>query len=257
MTDVRRALIGGFMFYLAAVALLMGSTVAHEYSHYVAHEGWQAAPLAFYETPADAQADLVTSKNIEVDGRPYRVENVDETTIVIYRDTLVYAFTLNLAPMALYTDGTLGATYMHTDGGQTASRVTGADDHVEHWNTVMGAPIGVAIAGLAVAIVLVAWTKSIAARAMFVAYASELGNNAHHAEALGMHAGIYTIVAQVIFGIAILATVLLSKTYRSWIAAPTTRAPHQRAPQPRPPLRFRHTDRPIHPMGQPQPHGTL
>lgn len=257
MRPLARIAVTVFAFWAITASALYAGTFIHEFSHYAAHEGAQVPEVRFFDTPDDARADLVHVETVDHDGRRYRMENVQETTIVLYDDAILYAMTLNLLPIGMYDTGSLGATFLHATEADTPSIIAGAED--EHWGVVMGAPLVTAVVLFMLCCTWIVVRPDLMGRALFVAYAAELGNNAHHAPAVGLDSTAYAVAAEVIFGLALVTVILLSPTYRSilahaggktpaWRSSPRPYAPgpesfEQPTPRPAGPsgsLRFRH-----------------
>jgi len=217
---IRSMLLSAALFYVFASSLLFATTVSHEYSHYAAHEGIELPPITFKTTPQDAHTDMVIIESMKIAGKNYRVENVEESTIVLHQDLFLYALTLNLAPTNLYNDGTLAATYL-----QTTPTTLQAEP-----NDVNAAPVYTAATMFLIAIALYLLKQMTLTRSLLYATTSEISNNAHHAIEMGINATLYTIIAQLLFTATIL--LLLAPTFRRLlpkaprVAAFATTKPH-------------------------------
>lgn len=175
--------------YILFAGLTFGATITHELSHYYAHTGSLDADFTYFHDNEAAHRELITIKQIEHDGKNYRVETVDKDIIVIYQDTFINAATLNILPKEAYNTGTLGSTFMNKDIEYLLERSA----HEHPGDIIDAAPIMFALTAIITTLIWLIIHPNVINKILFVVTSNELLNNSHHAEALGLNTTAYML----------------------------------------------------------------
>lgn len=206
-------------FYALTAFLIVAGVAAHEYAHYSAHEGFGVPALAYSPSVAQAQDELLSvHRAAGAGGEAVLLEQPERTTIVVFPNTLVQAAGLGLLPAQAYSDdGVLASTYFRLDDGQ-------AQDLRSRGGTmpaaVVAAPLWLAVGVFFAAAAWACWRPNLFNKALLVAYAVQLGDAGHHAEALGMPPALF-YAASTLAIVAAAALVALRMNSRSSRPAPT------------------------------------
>lgn len=180
-------------FYAITAALIVGGVAAHEYAHFAAHEGFTVPELTYSTSVAAAQAELLSVERTGAAGEEVLLEQPKETTIVIFPNTLVQAAGLGLLPAQAYADGgVLASTYFRLDHEEaTGLKSRGGQMPAD----VVAAPLWLAIVVFFAAAAWACWRPNLFNKALLVAYAVQLGDAGHHAEALGVDPGLFYVLS--------------------------------------------------------------
>ncbi len=179
------------VFFFAVVAFTFTSTLVHEVSHASA---WGDVPSIEFHDDREAAADAISHEvRRDIDGRHYRVMAVDKTTIALYPlNILAAGATLGLAPAAMLDDPVLGSTFYALDDEHYAVLANGGA--VTQWHHSAMPMIVNGLLGIPIFIWLIKRPGAISMAAAWV-NAAEWRFNTHHAEEIGIPAGIYLAIS--------------------------------------------------------------
>jgi hypothetical protein len=174
-------------FFVTVVALSFVGTFVHEVSH--AGAWGELGSVQFHENREAAEAAITHQETRTIDGRTYRVQVVDQTTVALYpKAILVAGMTLGLAPANLLPEPTLGSTFYALDDAGFEALARG--ESATQWHhAAMPMMVNAALA-IPIFIWLLRKPNFVSMAAAWV-NASEWRFNAHHAQEIGLPSGLY------------------------------------------------------------------
>ncbi len=194
---MRQALI----FFIAVIGMTFASTFVHEMSHAAA---WGDAPaITFHSDRAAAEEALIQHETRIIDGRVYRVETVDQTTVALYPTAILASGAgLGMLPASLLPSPVLGSTFYALDDQHYEHMAAGGS--ATHWHHA-AMPL---IVNMLLAIPIVAWfilrPGALSSAAIWV-NAAEWRFNVHHASEIGIPAGVYLAISLAIMTVVAIA----------------------------------------------------
>lgn len=183
-------------FYGAVMAFTFAGTFLHEAAHAAAWEPTETPDVRFENDRDSAQDALGQQKRLAIDGVTYNVVYVDETTIALYpKAILLTGATLGIAPSAVMPETVLGTTFYAFEDSDYERLARGGDATGWHhsalpmlFNLLFAVPIWIWLlkrpGPLSMA---AAWTNG-----------AEWRFNVHHAEEVGIPAGLYLTLSIII-----------------------------------------------------------
>ncbi len=190
MNRAVKALLSFAIFFVAVVAFTFTSTLVHELGHASA---WGDAPAIEFHEDREAAGEAISHEVPRtIDGKNYRVMAVDKTTIALYpKNILIAGVTLGLAPAAMLDDPILGSTFYALDDEHYTELARGGD--VTHWHHSAMPMIINGLIGIPIFIWLFKRPNALSMAAAWV-NASEWRFNTHHAQEVGIPAGVYLAI---------------------------------------------------------------